>query len=145
MTQKVTCKHLTHVTPIRVTVFERKVLRRIFGSTKERDGTWRIKTNDELNELIRHKDIINHIKAQTLCWFGHLHRIPEDRMVKRVYKWKPMLKRPLGRPKNRCENDITNDMKKQKIKNWTRCIQDHNKWKLYVEKSKTFKELSCSA
>jgi len=29
-------------------VFERKVLRRIFGSTKERDGRWRIKTNDEL-------------------------------------------------------------------------------------------------
>ena len=54
-------------------VFERKVLRRIFGPTKERDGTWRIKTNDE---LIRHKNIINHIKAQRLSWFGHLHRMP---------------------------------------------------------------------
>ena len=47
-------------------VFDRKVLRRIFGPPKERDGTWRIKTNDELDELIRHKNIINHIKAQTL-------------------------------------------------------------------------------
>jgi hypothetical protein len=27
-------------------VFEKKVLRRIFGPTKERVGTWRIKTND---------------------------------------------------------------------------------------------------
>jgi hypothetical protein len=26
-------------------VFERKVLRKIFGPTKERDGRWRIKTN----------------------------------------------------------------------------------------------------
>jgi hypothetical protein len=25
-------------------VFERKILRRIFGPTEERDGTWRIKT-----------------------------------------------------------------------------------------------------
>jgi len=32
-------------------VFERKVLRKIFGPIKERDGTWRIKTNDELDEL----------------------------------------------------------------------------------------------
>jgi len=32
-------------------LFERKVLRRIFGPTKERDGTWIIKTNDELDEL----------------------------------------------------------------------------------------------
>jgi hypothetical protein len=29
--------------------FERKVLRRIFGPIKERDGTRRIKTNDELD------------------------------------------------------------------------------------------------
>jgi hypothetical protein len=64
-------------------VFERKVLRRVFGPTEERDGTWRIKTNDK---LIRHKNIINHIKPQRLGWFGLLHRMPEERMVKKVYK-----------------------------------------------------------
>jgi hypothetical protein len=121
-------------------VFERKVLRRIFGPTKERDGTWRIKTNDELDELVRHKNIIQYIKAQRLNWFRHLHRMPEKRMVKRVYKWKPMLTRLPGRPKNRWKDDIIKDMKKLKIKNWTSCIQDRNKWKLYVEKAKTFKE-----
>jgi hypothetical protein len=121
-------------------VFETKVLRRIFGPAKERDGTWRIKTNGELDELMRHKNRINHIKAKRLSWFGHLQRMPEKRMVKRVCKWKLMLTRPLGRPKNRWEDDIINDMKKLKIKNWTGCIQDRNKWKLYVEKAKTFKE-----
>jgi len=121
-------------------VFERRLLRRIFGPTKERDGTWRIKTSDELDKLIRHKNIINHIKAQRLSWFGHLHRMREERMVKRVYKWKPILTQPLGRPKNRWENYIINDMKKPKIKNWTSCIQGRNKWKLYVGKAKTFKE-----
>jgi hypothetical protein len=35
---------------------------------------------------------------------------------KKVYKWKPMLRRPLGRPKNRWEDDIRNDMKKLKKK-----------------------------
>jgi hypothetical protein len=42
---------------LRKVVFERKELRRIFSPTKERDGTYRIKTNDELDELIRHKNI----------------------------------------------------------------------------------------
>jgi len=51
-----------------------------------------------------------------------------------------MLTRPLERPKNRWEDDIINDMKKLKIKNWTSCIQDRSKWKLFVEKAKTFKE-----
>jgi hypothetical protein len=54
-------------------VFERKVLRKIFDPTKERDDTRRIKTNDELDKLIRHKNIINYIKAQRLSWFGHLN------------------------------------------------------------------------
>ena len=34
-------------------VFEKKVLRKIFAPPKERDVTWRIKTD---NELIRHKN-----------------------------------------------------------------------------------------
>jgi hypothetical protein len=38
-------------------VFERKVLRRIYGLTKEIDGTWRIKSNDELNRLIGKKTL----------------------------------------------------------------------------------------
>jgi hypothetical protein len=40
-----------------------------------------------------------------------------ERMVKKVYKCKPLLTRPLGRPKNRWEDDIRNDMKKLKIEN----------------------------
>ena len=43
-------------------VFEWKVLK-IFGPTKDGDGTWRSKTNDELVKLIRHKNITNYIKA----------------------------------------------------------------------------------
>ena len=61
-------------------------------------------------------------------------------MVKRVYKWKTMLTRPVGRPKNRWEDDIINDMKTLKRKIWTSYIQDRNKRKLYVEKAKTFEE-----
>jgi len=54
-------------------LFEKRVLRRIFVPTKEKDGTWRIKTNDELDELIRQKNIIIQTKAQRLSWFGYLH------------------------------------------------------------------------
>ena len=28
-------------------ITDKKTLRRVFGPTKDRDGTWRIKTNDE--------------------------------------------------------------------------------------------------
>jgi hypothetical protein len=39
-------------------VFERKILRRIFGPTQE-NQIWRIKTNEELDKLIKHKNIVN--------------------------------------------------------------------------------------
>jgi hypothetical protein len=65
-------------------VFERKVLRRIYGPAKEKDGTWRIKSNEELNRLIGNKTIINYIKAQRLACFGHVHRMPDNSMVKRI-------------------------------------------------------------
>ena len=42
-------------------LFERKILRRIFGPTKE-NKIWRVKTNEELEKLIKHKNIINYIK-----------------------------------------------------------------------------------
>jgi len=41
-------------TKLKLQVFERKVLR-IYGPTKENDGTWRIKSNEKLNRLIGNK------------------------------------------------------------------------------------------
>ena len=51
-------------------VFERKILRIIFGPTKEKQ-IWSVKTSEELDKLIKHKNIINYIRAQRLSWFGH--------------------------------------------------------------------------
>ena len=51
-------------------VFERKILRGIFGPTKE-NQTWRIKNNEKLDKLIKHENIVNYIKAHRLSWFGH--------------------------------------------------------------------------
>jgi capsule polysaccharide modification protein KpsS len=73
-------------------VFERKILRRIFEPTKE-NQIWRIKTNEELDKLIKHKNIVNHIKAQRLSWFGHLQRMPDTSTVKKIFKWNPLTKR----------------------------------------------------
>ena len=64
------------------------------------------KSNEELKKLIWNKNIINYIKAQRLAWFGHVHHTPDDRIVNIVYKWKPMSTRSVGRPKNRCEDDV---------------------------------------
>jgi len=46
----------------KLSVFERKTL----GPTEEANGIWRIETNKELDESIKHRNIINYVKAQRL-------------------------------------------------------------------------------
>jgi hypothetical protein len=122
-------------------VFDRKMLRKIFGPTKEVNGMWRIKTSKELDELIKRRNIINYVKAQRLSWFGHINRMPKNRRVKRIHMWKPFTGRPAGRPKSRWEDDVRNDLKKMELMQWAEQVQDHLKRKDIVEKAKTVPEL----
>ena len=112
----------------------------IFGPTKMNDGTWRIKTNMELDNLIQHRNIINYVKSKRMSWFGHIHRKPETSIVKKIYKWQPLATRPVGRPKNRWDDDVMNDLK-MKITKWSELAQDRLEWKKIVEKAKTLHEL----
>jgi len=84
----------------RLMVFERKILRKIFGPTYE-NGSCRIKTNQQLDKLIKHKNIIKFARVQRLGWYGHIERMQETRMVKAIHSWKSISKRPTGRPKIR--------------------------------------------
>ena len=36
-------------------IFERKIMRKIFGPTRTDDGYWRIKTNQEINDILKRK------------------------------------------------------------------------------------------
>jgi len=60
-----------------------------------------LKKKEELDKLIKHGNVVNHIKAQRLSWFGHIQRMPETRAAKKIFKWNPLTTRPRGRPKGR--------------------------------------------
>jgi len=117
-------------------VFEREILRGIFGPTKE-NQIWRIKNNEELDKLIKHENKVNYIKAQRLSWFGHVQRMSEAGAAKKIFKWNSLTTRPRGSPKCRWEDSIKQDLGQMKIKNWITCVQDRAKWKVVVEKAKT--------
>ena len=91
----------------------------------------------ELDKLIKHINIVNHIKAQRLSWFGRVQRMPDTRTVKKIFKWNPLTKRSQGRPKYRWEDSVKQDICQMRVKNCITCIQDRGKWK-DVEKAITF-------
>jgi hypothetical protein len=60
------------------------MLRRIFGPTREVDGSRRKLHNDELHNLYSSLNIVRVIKARRLRWVGHVAHMGEGRGVYRV-------------------------------------------------------------
>ena len=104
-------------------IFERK-MRKIFGPTRTADGYWRIKTDQEINYTLKGQNIIGFIKKQRLNWLGHVERMAEDNIVQKIKRWKPLPKRPTGRPKTRWEDDVLEDIKGINIRNWKKVAQN---------------------
>jgi len=62
--------------------FEIKIMRKIYGPTRTEDGYWRIKTNQEIIDILKGQTIIGFIKKQRLNWLGHVECMAEDKNYK---------------------------------------------------------------
>ena len=100
--------------------WERKILRKIYGPTKEngqrRIKTRRIKTNYELITKYKSQDIVTVIKIRRLEWLGHVIRMNETRCVKKIFEGKLEGRRGRGRPRLRWINDVEGDLRKFGVK-----------------------------
>ncbi|PSN39633.1 hypothetical protein C0J52_13798 [Blattella germanica] len=55
------------------------------------------------------------LAARRIGWLGHILRMDNQRLVKKLYKWKPIGTRARGRPKSRWEEeDVLDDLRKMK-------------------------------
>jgi hypothetical protein len=88
-------------------VFDNRILRTIFGlKSDEVTGEWRKLHNEELNDLYSSPNIVRMIKSRRIRWAVHVASMGEGRGVYRDLMGKPKGKRPLGRPRCRCEYNI---------------------------------------
>ena len=65
-------------------IWERRVLRKIFGPICVA-GYRRSRTNEEVGQLYGEWDTVTEIKKGRLRWLGHVERLSEERVVKRLY------------------------------------------------------------
>ena len=56
--------------------------------------------------------------------------------------WKPVSKRPIGRPKTRWEDDVLEDIKSINIRNWKKVAQNRDSWKKWLRKPELY--IGCS-
>ena len=112
--------------------FERKILRSIYGPVQDSNDEWRVRTNQEIEALMKEENIVRFIKSQRLAWYGHVNRM-EDNKNKDIMKWNPIDRRSRGRPKTRWKDDVEADLPAMKITNWKTRIEDKLAWKKIVE------------
>ena len=118
----------------RLRVFENRVLRRVFGSkTDEVTGEWRKLHNEELRDLYFLPNIVRVVKSKRMRRAGHVARMGEGRGVHRVLVGKPEVKRPLGRPRRRWEDNIKMDLREVGGSgDWMELAQDRDGWRALV-------------
>jgi hypothetical protein len=77
------CWTLSQTNKKMVDVFERKILRRIYGPIKDRDQ-WRCRVNKELYDLFKEPRLSVVIRIARLWWAGHVARMDKNCMRRRL-------------------------------------------------------------
>ena len=116
----------------RLKVFEKRVLRRIFGPKRnEVIGEQRKLHNEELNNLYSSPSIVRVIKSRRMRWAEYAARLGEIRAIYMVLVEKLEGKRPLGRPRRRWEDNINMDLQEVGCEGmeWIDLAQDRDRWR----------------
>ena len=121
----------------RLSIFERKILRRIYGSVID-GGRWRNRTNQELYQLCGENDIVKFCKLSGLRWAGHVIRQDDDDLSRRVLLSEPGGKRPRGRARLRWEDGVKEDAAKLGCTNWTVVALNWEGWRKLLKEAEAY-------
>jgi hypothetical protein len=120
-----------------ITLYEHRILRKIFGLVQNEDEFWRIRMNYELNKLIENADIMRFIKSRRIAWLGHVMRMGDKRTRKRILECKPIGTRITGRQRKSWIADIEENMQIIGIRQWRKQCEERAEWKRITDKAKT--------
>jgi len=64
----------------------------------------------EIDTLIEDADLVRSIKAKRIKWLGHIQKkMDQGKATRKLLVWKPMGTRPVGRPRQRWQEDVMED------------------------------------
>ena len=116
--------------------WERKMLRRIYGAVREERG-WRIRNNDELAQLYKEPPLSIYIRLKRLKWAGHVERMPDSRIPKKMYGGQPGGKRPVGKPRLRWMDAVAGDARDiLHVRNWKLEARNRDGWRGRIEEAR---------
>jgi hypothetical protein len=116
-------------------IFEWKIFRRIYCPKYENEE-WKSRTNRELEEMSKVENIVKWIKGQGISWLGHLERMENDRMPKKIFTQELEGTRRRGRPRKRWKEEVERNLQVLGVRRWREMVADRKKWKDIVRQAK---------
>jgi len=120
----------------------RGILGPVYDNEKEK---WRILTNKEIYAVVKKPTITETIRLHRLHWFGHVQRMEENRIPKRVLcmnleTTRPR-GRPRGRPRNRWQDEVREDGSIVGREEWQGKVYDREEWKTLLRTARNHRIL----
>ena len=104
--------------------------RRILGAVYENEKeNWRILTNKEIYASVNKPTVIETIRLNRLRWFGHVQRMVENTIPKRVLYMNLGTTRLRGRPRNRWQDEVREDGRVVGGEGWQKKVRNREEWK----------------
>jgi len=75
-------------------------------------------------------------EALMLSWLGHLERMEEDRMHKKIFIQELEGARRRGRPRKRWKEEVERNLQVLGVRRWRELVADWKKWKDIVRQAK---------
>jgi hypothetical protein len=106
------------------------VYRRILGSVYDNEKeNWRIMTNKGIYARVKKPTTTEAIRLNRLRWFGHVQRVKENRIPKRVVYMNLGTIRLRGRPRNRWQDEMREDGRIVGGEGWQEKVLNREEWK----------------
>jgi hypothetical protein len=118
-----------------ISIFEQKVVRRIYGPVREGEW-WKVRSNRELEEILRGEDNVKFVKSQRLAWLGHVERMDEEKMSRKLLHGRMEGRSRPGRPRKRWLQDLEEDLRGMQVRRWWEKAQSKGEWRRTVREAK---------
>jgi hypothetical protein len=111
-------------------IFERKLYRGLLGPVYDKEKeNWRILTNKEIYAMVKTPTITETIGLHRLRWFGHVQRMEENGILRRVLSMILEATSPRGRRRNRWQDEVIEDGIIVGGEEWQGKVYDREEWK----------------
>jgi hypothetical protein len=86
--------------------------------------------------MSRGENIIKWIKGQRISRLGHVERMGEDRMPKKIFTQELEGTKQRGRPRKGWRKEVERDLQVQGVRRWRELVTDRTKWWDIVQQAK---------